>query len=570
MQRDDSDVGSSSASRRTRDYNTMPLPTLRQTEDFSAQSSSTGRHDGELRARYHTAPLPQLPSLTEDYEYIRERGEDLLPAALSSWTSLMSGELPSLRSRQPTPDDLPTIDPLTPPEGPPIIGKQNPMQASFSLIKAVVGAGSFALPAAFMEAGLWGGVVGILVLAALSLFTILLLIRCKNELPALKGRYVSYVDVVQETFGRPLAVVVYIAIVITSLGACAAYLVFCGGLLETVVRGKIEAKYFVLMMGAPLVVFCWIRSFRYLSFTSVLGDIALLLGMSAVFIEGFRTTSVDSPLDYPAFKVQSYPLFFGSAAFLFCIHMLVIPVEQSMKNPKRFPTAAVGSFGVVTVLNLVFGAIGYMLFKSKTQGVVIDNLGENAFVDVARVALVFDLFFTYIVVLVPARDIIEASLLKEGTASASNKRTKDGSTYSKLINEGDEEDRDGRPIGHYLSPESRWSRIKRLWIMKQVWSKDMARNAIRAVLVGVTVVVATVINQFNDIIGLVSGLSLSLTAFILPGMIHLKMHYRKPDGRFNFGVMIFVDLFLIVFGLVAAISTSTETIINLAKHGIKF
>lgn len=48
-----------------------------------------------------------------------------------------------------------------------------------------------------------------------------------------------------------------------------------------------------------------------------------------------------------------------------------------------------------------------MLYKDNTKDIIINNLPDNVFVDIARVALVFDLFFTYIVVIVPARDIIE-------------------------------------------------------------------------------------------------------------------------------------------------------------------
>jgi hypothetical protein len=50
--------------------------------------------------------------------------------------------------------------------------KQTPFQASLTMIKAVVGAGSFALPFGFSQAGLWGGIVGITLLGILSAYTI--------------------------------------------------------------------------------------------------------------------------------------------------------------------------------------------------------------------------------------------------------------------------------------------------------------------------------------------------------------------------------------------------------------
>ena len=39
-------------------------------------------------------------------------------------------------------------------------------------------------------------------------------------------RYVTYVDIAREVYGRVVAWTLYAAIVITSIGACSAYLVF--------------------------------------------------------------------------------------------------------------------------------------------------------------------------------------------------------------------------------------------------------------------------------------------------------------------------------------------------------
>lgn len=392
-------------------------------------------------------------------------------------------------------------------EGHQVVGKQGALQASASIIKAVVGAGSFALPWAFLQAGLFGGMIGILVLAILSCYTIRMLIQCKRELVGKSDRYVTYVDIAREVYGRVVAWTLYAAIVITSIGACSAYLVFCGNMLESVSRGKLESMYWVFILAGPLILFTWIRSFRYLAFTSIIGDIALVLAMITMFVEGFKEESVENPFggEYPPIQYLSYPKFFGAAAFLFCVHMLMVPIEQSMHTPKNFGKAVYGSFLVVTVLNLVFAAIGYMLYKGATKDIIINNLPDNVFVDVARVALVFDLFFTFIVVIVPARDIIETSL---------------------------------------LTPNQRWNTIK--------------RYAIRTVMVGICVGIGVGVKQFSDLIGLVSGLSLSFMAFVLPPMLHMRLFWARLDW-----VLIGVDIFLILFGIVAAVTTTTVSAISI-------
>jgi len=272
--------------------------------------------------------------------------------------------------------------------------------------------------------------------------------------------------------------------------------------------GRLEVKYWVLILAGPLTLFTWIRSFRYLSYTSIVGDIALVLAMVAVFVEGFQEKSLGNPFtDYEPLEYLSYPKFFGASAFLFCIHMLMVPIEQSMKRPKHFQRTTITTFFFVTILNLTFATIAFMLYRDKTEDIIINNLPDNIFVSIARVALVFDLFFTFIVVIVPARDIIENSILK---------------------------------------PNRRLNTVYRC--------------IIRTLMVAVCVGIAVSIKQFSDLVGLVSGLSLAFSAFILPPMLHLKLFWSSL-GWFT----VATDIGLIVFGVVAAVTTTTVSAISVVK-----
>jgi len=175
-----------------------------------------------------------------------------------------------------------------------------------------------------------------------------------------------------------------------------------------------------------------------------------------------------------------------------------------MHKPSDFPKALTISFIIVTILNEVFAGFSYLAFGANTQGIVTANLGTGVFVDIAKVALVLDLLFTYLVVFVAARDIVEHSLVKDGSS---------------------------------------WPETK--------------RSLIRAGLVGCTVAFAVVVTQFQQIIGLVAGLAMSFMSFILPPMIHISMHGRK-----NFPVFI-LHLCITIFGFVAAISTTWESLIGI-------
>jgi len=551
----------------SRAFHTTPLPNV------------SGNRVRASDLSYSSAPLPRTrSSIQEKEQYLLSNIEDSLPAALTSWTTYVSGALPSLRRRTYGANEeerqlIQRSDELPVPEGAvqKVIAKQTGFQASFSLIKAVVGAASFSLPWAFLQAGMFGGLVGIFILGVFSWYTILQLVECKNSVDSLKGRYVTYPDLAKEVLGKFAGVMLYLAIVITSVGACSAYLSLCSSLLNTVARDSVLYKdpddgsnwIFIVMLAAPLVLLSWIRSFRYLSFTSVLGDICLVVGMLCLYIEGFRNNSVDPSKNYPALKIETFPSFFGNAAFLFCIHMLILPVEQSMKKPQNFaPTASI-SFIVVTLLNVSFATVGYLLFGKDTENNVLDNLSDNPFVDTTRVLLVFDLFFTYIVVLVPSRDIIETSLLSS---------------------DPDKEGGDEHSINS-VKRFSKWKDFKRRFCIKfhsirrsnavtrVLLSSGMARNAIRALLVGITMVIAGAFSSFTTIIGLVSGIALSFMAFILPALLHMKIYWEKNDRSFCAffkSVRFYIDVFFVIFGCITAVTTTTVTVIDIVKNGLSF
>lgn len=107
---------------------------------------------------------------------------------------------------------------------------------------------------------------------------------------------------------------------------------------------------------------------------------------------------------------ETYPLFFGNAAFLFCIHSVVLPIEQSMKEKKHFARTTDVSMVLVTVLNLSFAVICYMLLGYCTQGTVTANLPSGWLPNVVEILLCIDLLFTYTIFMIPLSEMIEGLL----------------------------------------------------------------------------------------------------------------------------------------------------------------
>lgn len=56
-----------------------------------------------------------------------------------------------------------------------------------------------------------------------------------------------------------------------------------------------------------------------------------------LILVGFLYTKIKPIGEYTAFRPETYSLSFGSVAFLFCVHFLILPIEESMKEQRKFP-----------------------------------------------------------------------------------------------------------------------------------------------------------------------------------------------------------------------------------------
>jgi hypothetical protein len=50
--------------------------------------------------------------------------------------------------------------------------------------------------------------------------------------------------------------------------------------------------------------------------------------------------SAKSPQSLPFVELSTFPQFFGQAVFLFAIHIVILPIAQSMREPKQFKSVA--------------------------------------------------------------------------------------------------------------------------------------------------------------------------------------------------------------------------------------
>ena len=327
---------------------------------------------------------------------------------------------------------------------PSLTGQITSLQASASIAKAIMGAGSFSLPWAFAQTGYVAGPILMLIMASLSVSLLKTLVRCRRLLQGTNatGPTVSYVDVARAAFGDTGAIVVYCTSISASVGVCGSYLVFIAASLVTLMpdayahaSSTLGQTQLVLLILPAAVLLSSVRDSNRFAFTALLGDASVLLGMVVVMIYGFIYREHDEDFEdeegsnkgiVALGSIDGFALAFGAVGFLFFIHFLVLPIEGSMQHPEYFDRVVSLTFLGCAVISALFGVAGYSFFGDATEQIVILNIKGSFFVSCVKILLCIDLLFTYPVVMRPSVLILEQSLSSSSSSSGS------GSMQSRL------------------------------------------------------------------------------------------------------------------------------------------
>ncbi len=81
------------------------------------------------------------------------------------------------------------------------------------------------------------------------------------------------------------------------------------------------------------------------------------------------------------------------------------------RPPPPIPSVVNWTYVGVVLVNAVFGAMGYMVFGSNTQGLVIFNVCNNVVGGLVKILLGVDLLFTVPIVLSAPRRLLERALV---------------------------------------------------------------------------------------------------------------------------------------------------------------
>lgn len=286
--------------------------------------------------------------------------------------------------------------------------KNSPTGAALLLLKSFIGTGVLFLPKAYLNGGMMFSNVVLLGVASLSYYCFILLVNTRLKVEG------SFGEMGGILYGRWMRALILTSVALSQVGFVAAYIVFTAESMQAFVlavskcRAWIDIKFMVLMQLVIFLPLSLIRDISKLGLTAIIADIFIALGLLYLGYFDIHTIAKYGVADIANFNPRDWTLFIGTAIFTFEGVGLIIPIQESMTNPSKFPPVLAGVMIFITVIFIGMGALSYAAFGSATKTVVLLNLPQDSkFVNVVQLLYSLAILLSTPLQLFPAIRIME-------------------------------------------------------------------------------------------------------------------------------------------------------------------
>lgn len=380
-------------------------------------------------------------------------------------------------------------------------------QAILMLLKSFIGTGILFLGKAFFNGGILFSALTLAFIALISLYSFNLLVYTKFVVSG------SFGDLGGQLYGKWMRFAILSSIVVSQLGFVAAYTIFIASNFQAFIlaitncKTLIPIQYLIFAQTIVLLPLSLIRNLAKLSGTALIADAFILVGLVYIASQEFAVIAREGIADVELFNPRNYPLLVGTAVFSFEGIGLVIPITDSMREPRKFPGVL---SGVMIFLMFLFGGAGtlsYLAYGSSVQTVILVNLpADQKFVQVVQFLYASAILLSTPLQLFPAIRIMETKIFK---------RAGSGKTSTKVK-----------------------------------WEKNAFRAATVLACYCVAWIGASDLDKFVSFIGSFACIPL---CYVYPAMLHYRACARTRWAKAK-------DIALMVFGLAAAVFTTVQTV----------
>ncbi|KAI0303608.1 amino acid transporter [Multifurca ochricompacta] len=383
-------------------------------------------------------------------------------------------------------------------------------QAVLMLLKSFVGTGVLFLGKAFFNGGLLFSSLTLSAIALISLYSFLLLIKTKFVVSG------SFGDLGGTLYGPWMRYAILSSIAISQIGFVAAYTIFVAENLQSFVLAAsrcttlIPVQYLILMQLIIFLPLALVRNLAKLSTLALVADVFILAGLVYIFGSEAGVIAQRGIAKVEMFNPKDFPLLIGTAVFSFEGIGLVIPITDSMREPHKFPVVL---SGVMIFLLFLFGgagALSYMAFGPDIKTVVLVNLDSSS-----RLTQAVQFLYSLAILLsVPLQLFPAVRIMENGLFTRSGKMD---------------------------------------------WSVKWQKNAFRfLVVMGCTALSWVGARDLDKFVAFIGSFACVPLSYVYPAMLHYKACARTWKQKA-------ADIALGVFGVAAAVYTTTQTLILMAQ-----
>jgi proton-coupled amino acid transporter len=186
-------------------------------------------------------------------------------------------------------------------------------------------------------------------------------------------------------FGTWMRIFINFSLVISQIGFASAYIVFVSENLQafvlavTACKTFIAVKWLILMQMIVFLPLSLYRNLQNIQKIAIVADVFILLGLLYLYYYDIFTLTTNPGIsDIRLFNPNDWTLFIGTAIFTFEGIGLIIPIQESMAQPKKFPSVLAFVLIIITVVFTSMGALSYAAFGSKTKTVVLLNMPQDS------------------------------------------------------------------------------------------------------------------------------------------------------------------------------------------------
>ncbi|XP_049829768.1 proton-coupled amino acid transporter-like protein CG1139 [Schistocerca gregaria] len=400
------------------------------------------------------------------------------------------------------------------------------LAALVHMFKGSLGTGIMAVPNAFMHSGYIMGVIGTLFVGVMCTYSMHMLVRARYELskrrrePSLTYQETAVAALEDgPPFLRPMASyaghIVNVFMLVFQLGSCCVYVVFISSNIKAVVDeyySGLDLRIYMLILLLPLILINMVRNLKLLAPFTTLASLLTIAGFGITFYY----LVIDSPtLDdkAPFGTLEEFPLFLGTVLFSLEAIGVILPLEDSMKTPKRFrEPLGVLNIAMVLVVSLftVTGFLGYMKYGDQTQGSITLSLpNKEKLAQSAKLMLAIAIFVSH-------------------------------------------------SLQNYVNIEIVWNGYLLEKLEKHPY-KMLFEYLVRIFLVTISFVLAVAVPNLELFISLFGALCLSAIGIAFPAIIYCLCVWNNETTRFKFVLLILRTGFIVLFAVVGfAVGTYTS------------